>query len=346
MPRPSKGARLYWRKPTGRRAGQWVILDGKTERKTGTTDRVEADEALADYIKQRGTKRHTATPETLLISEALVTYGEEHAPHVASPDRIGYAIQALLGFWGDLPVSAITAATCRRYAAARDKSHGTIRRELGTLRAAMNYCAKEGRLTRVPPVTLPAKPPPRERWLTRSEVARLIQAARSDPRSAHLARFILIAVYTGTRKQAVLDLRFDPHPTGGWMDCQHGVMYRTASELSQTKKRKPPVRMPRKLLGHARRWEAAGGWAVNFKGAKIGDVKTSWAKVCKRAGVEGATPHTLKHTAITWAMQGGANLADAAGFFGTSIQTLENTYLHHHPDFQAGTAAIMDGQNR
>ena len=33
---------------------------------------------------------------------------------------------------------------------------------------------------------------------------------------------------------------------------------------------------------------------------------------------------------------------DAAGYFGTSIQTLENTYLHHHPDFQAGTAAIMD----
>jgi len=35
-------------------------------------------------------------------------------------------------------------------------------------------------------------------------------------------------------------------------------------------------------------------------------------------------------------------LADAAGFFGTSIQTLESVYLHHHPDFQAATAAALD----
>ena len=61
------------------------------------------------------------------------------------------------------------------------------------------------------------------------------------------------------------------------------------------------------------------------------------------AGVR-ATPHTLKHTAITWAMQAGVPLADAAGFFGTSIQTLEAVYLHHHPDFQAATAAALDGR--
>jgi len=39
-----------------------------------------------------------------------------------------------------------------------------------------------------------------------------------------------------------------------------------------------------------------------------------------------------------------AKLADAAGFFGTSVKTLEDTYLQYHPDFQAGTAAIMDGK--
>ena len=171
----------------------------------------------------------------------------------------------------------------------------------------------------------------------------MIVAARADKRSQHLARFILVALYTGSRKQSVLDLRFDPHPRGGYIDCERGVLYRASAEGRQTKKRKPPVRMPRKLLGHARRWEREGGWVVNFQGAKIGDIKTAWKRVCTVAEVEGATPHTLKHTAITWAMQGGANLADAAGFFGTSIQTLEATYLHHHPDFQAETAAIMDG---
>jgi len=344
MPRPSKGARLYWRKPTKTRAGQWVILDGTTERKTGCADRREADQALAEYITAKGTQRHTSTPETFLISEALIVYGEEHAPHAAAPERIGYALKALLDFWGDLPVSAVTTATCRRYVAARNRAAGTTRRELGTLRAALNYCAAEGRLTRAPSVSMPDKPAPKELWLTRSEVARLIRAARTDPRSKHLARFILLALYTGSRKTAVLDLRFEPHPRGGWIDTKHGVMYRAANDGRVTKKRKPPVRMPRKLLGHAKRWERDGGWAVSYNGAKVADIKTAWLRARRIAGLPDATPHTLKHTAITWAMQGGANLSDAAGYFGTSIRTLEETYHHHHPDFQAGTAAIMDGK--
>ncbi|MFT5866342.1 MAG: integrase [Gammaproteobacteria bacterium] len=342
MPRPSKGARLYWRKPTKTRGGQWVILDGKIERKTGATDRSEADQALADYIIAKGTHRNTHTPETFLVSEALVIYGEEHAPTAAAPERIGYALKALLPFWGELPVAAVTTSTCRRYAASRNRSAGTTRRELGTLRAALNYCAAEGYVTRAPSVHMPDKPSGKERWLTRSEVAALMRAARSDPRSKHLARFILLALYTGSRKTAVLDLRFEPHPRGGWIDCKHGVMYRAANDGRVTKKRKPPVRMPRKLLAHCRRWERDGGWAVNYRGAKVADIKTAWHRARGIAGLPDATPHTLKHTAITWAMQGGANLSDAAGYFGTSIRTLEETYHHHHPDFQVETAAIMD----
>lgn len=342
MPRPSKGARLYWRKPTTARDGQWVILDGATERRTGTADRREADQALADYINARGVNRHTHTPETFLVSEALLIYGQEHAPTAAAPERIGYALKALLPFWDKLTVSDVTKATCRRYASARGKSAGTIRRELGTLRAAMNYCAQEGHLTRAPFVHMPDKPNNKERWLTREEVARLIRAARSDVRSKHLARFILLALYTGSRKAAVLDLRFEPHPRGGWIDCERGVMYRAAHDARVTNKRRTPVRMPAKLLAHARRWSRDGGWAVNYKGAKIGDIKTAWGRIRTLAKLEDVTPHTLKHTAITWAMQGGANLADAAGFFGTSVQVIEKTYWHFHPDFQAGTAAIMD----
>jgi integrase len=273
-----------------------------------------------------------------------VIYGQEHAPTTAAPERIGYALKALLPFWDGLAVSDVTKATCRRYSTARKKSDGTIRRELATLRAALNYCAQEGHLTRAPFVHLPSKPNAKDRWLTRDEVARLIRAARTDARSKHLARFILLALYTGSRKAAVLDLRFEPHPRGGWIDCERGVMYRASSEGRVTNKRKTPVRMPAKLLAHARRWEHEGGWVVNYKGAKIGDIKTAWGRAIRVSGLHGVTPHTLKHTAITWAMHGGAKLADAAGFFGTSVKTLEDTYLQYHPDFQAGTAAIMDGK--
>ena len=80
---------------------------------------------------------------------------------------------------------------------------------------------------------------------------------------------------------------------------------------------------------------------MNFRGNKIGSIKTGWRRICKEAGVEDATPHTLKHTAITWAMKSGVPIAEAAAYFGTSIRTLEDNYLHLHPEFQKSTANAM-----
>jgi integrase len=58
------------------------------------------------------------------------------------------------------------------------------------------------------------------------------------------------------------------------------------------------------------------------------------------------TPHILRHTAATWAMQRGVNVWDAAGWLGMSPEVLERVYGHHHPDFQRDAAEKMSGQNR
>lgn len=343
MPRPSKGARLYWRP----QRGQWVILDtGNVQRGTGTADRGEAEKRLAEYIAAKGGRRGgPAEPADLTVAEVLAHYGEHHAPYVRDPARIGYAIAALIPFWGMRTVSAITRANCRAYIDGRGVAPGTIRKELGTLRTALNFCVAEGVLSRAPVVTMPPKPQPRDRVLTRDEVARLLRAARAHHETRHIARYILLAL-TGTRMAAILALRFDRHPGGGWIDVNSGVLYRRASDQIETKKRRPPVRLPRRLLSHCRRWAREGGWAIQFRGQKVGSIKTAWRRVCAEAGVEGVTRHTFKHTAITWAMEAGVPLADAAGYFGTSIGTLEREYFHLHPDFQIRTAAAMDRAGR
>lgn len=350
MPRPSKGARLYQRKDTG----QWIIIDGKQQRRTGTTDRTEAETRLAEYLLDRGRPSGPHEPGQMMIADVLDIYGREHAPTTADPERIANAIMPLLDFWGDLSVSAITGNTCRRYGAdrriykgtprERPAGIGTVRRELGCLSAALHYCTSEGYLTRAPEVKLPEKKAPRDRWLTRQEAARLIRAARSSKRTRHLAAFILVALYTGTRKEAILGLRFEPHVNGGWIDTDRGVLYRKAEDARETRKRRPPVRMPRKLLGHARRWQKGRTWVVEFRGARVGSIKTAWRRIVAEAGMPEVTPHTLKHTAVTWAMHRGVPLADAAGFFGTTIATLEAVYLHHHADFQEATANALDGR--
>ena len=107
----------------------------------------------------------------MTVAAALSLYGEKHAPTVRASNTIGYSIQALLSPLGGLPVGSITGEVCRRYVKDRGKAPGTVRRELGVLQAALNFCHREGYLTAAPKVTLPPAPAARGRWLTRDEVA-------------------------------------------------------------------------------------------------------------------------------------------------------------------------------
>jgi len=200
-------------------------------------------------------------------------------------------------------------------------------------------------LPAVPVVSLPEKAPPRDRWLTRSEAARLIKSARQRPETAHVVRFILVALYTGTRSAAVLGLRWLPATTGGHVDLERGVLYRRGSGQRETKKRRPPVRLPDRLLGHLRRWQRSDAvhgitHVVHYQGSPCGKMRRSWATVRTAAGLgQDVTPHVMRHTCCTWLMQGGVEIFQAAGFLGMSAATLEQVYGHHHEDYQNQAAA-------
>ena len=325
-----------------------------------TINSTEAEKALAAYIATKGREGAANEPANVTCGEVLAIYAEEYAPTVAAPERIGYAIEALLPFWDGLKLSHVKGETCRRYAKTRKKivardpetkeaikfspvSPGTVRRELGVLQRAINYAHSEGFITSAPSVTLPDKPEATERWLTRDEAAKLLWAAYKGHKASHLARFILIALYTGTRKDAILRMGFEPNTVGGWFDLDRGIMFRRSDAERQTKKRRTPARIPRQLAAHLRRWHANGAtWAVEYQGARVGDVKRAFTKAVKDAGVSPCTPHTLKHTAITLALQNGASVWDAAGFFATSAETIEKVYGHHSPSFQSSALRAVE----
>jgi integrase len=114
------------------------------------------------------------------------------------------------------------------------------------------------------------------------------------------------------------------------------VLHRRPKGKAETKKRRPPVKIPDRLLAHLRRWHKKGQrYAVEWQGKPVGTgVEKAFRRACEDAGLEGVTPHTLRHTAATWLMQRGTDLWDAAGFLGMTTDTLERVYGHHHPDFQ------------
>ena len=340
MPRISKGARLEWRADKG----AYYIRDGGRRRSTGTRDRREAQAVLARYIAECERPEHgPSTPDRMTVGTVLDLYGTEHAPTVRDPVRIGYAITALVPVLGALPVGSITGEVCRRYAKTRARSVATVRKELGVLQAAINYCHSEGYVTAAPKVKLPPKPPSRDRWLTRDEVARLLRAAWRNPKSRHLARFILTAVYTGSRSEAILQLRFMPNTQGGWIDTEKATMYRRAAGEAETRKRTPTIPLPRQLLAHMRRWERRGArYVVEIDGQRVAGVRSAWRTALSAAGIEHCTRHDLRHTAITWAMQNGVDKWAASGYFGVSLDMIERTYGHHHPDYLRSAVQAME----
>ena len=230
----------------------------------------------------------------------------------------------------------MTARNCRAYA--EDKTSSAARRDLEVLRAAIGHWHREyGPLPCVPSVVLPPKSEPRQRWLTRSEAARLLWAARRTP---HLARFILLGIYTGSRSGTLLSLSWS------WVDLASGTMRRRAPGTVESKqKRTPPVKLGKRIIAHLRRWRSLDGNAVvficHYDGKRIQKMRRSWRTAAKTAGLgNDVTPHTLRHTRATWLMQAGVDRWEAAGHLGMSLEMLERNYGHHHPGAQKRAAEV------
>ena len=276
-----------------------------------------------------------------------------------SPSRktIGYHIKALVPFWGDKTLADVKGSTCRKYVAFRSENGSskrpvkpaTSRQELKTFQAAINHWHRESPLAAVPKVTLPPAGSRRERVLERGEVARMLRAARKLKLN-HVARFILIGVYTGTRHDAILRIRWEAALSGGHIDTDRGIIFRRGSAERETSKRRPPAQLNKKLLSRILRWKEAdisalpeGGLRtlVHYHGQPIAKMKRAWATVVKAAGLgPDVTPHVLRHTCASWLLWGREakgmrpetkplTIWDVAGVIGADASTVERTYGHH-----------------
>ena len=232
--------------------------------RTGILARFNAEHAYGAACYRPG----GCDPDQIPIADVLTIYLTDIVPNHSRPKETKGRITRLDSFFGDRMLSYVTGETCRAYVAQRS-SDAAGRRELEDLRAAINHHRREGLCNKVVEVVLPPERPPRDRWLTRSEAARLIWSAwryrevqkgrQTDRQSRqHVARFILVALYTGTRASAVCGAALQAIVGHGWVDLSRGVFYRRAAGHRETKKRQPPVPLPDQLLAHLRRWKRRG----------------------------------------------------------------------------------------
>jgi integrase len=394
MPRPAKSVRLWLEAEehdaNGKliRRASWVIRDGSRKVRTGCAreDRAGAEKALAEHIaaKYEVPRERNRHPSQILVLDALNVYLADKAGTHARPEETKQRIMTLADFWQSYTLADLNGTRCREYVAwrvgqpwksakpeqtgnaPRFVTEAAARRELEDLRAAINHHRREGLCSEIVSVVLPGKAPPREQWLSRSQAARLLWAAwrarqlMHDQRTQravgqHLARFILLGLYSGSRASAICGAALMPTIGRGHVDLDRGLFYRRARGVRETKKRQPPVRIPGRLLAHLGRWQRLGiakSAVVEWNGKPVRSVRKAFAAAVRAAGLDvldgRITPHILRHTAATWAMQAGGDLWQIAGFLGMTVEVLEGVYGHHHPDFQRDAAeavARSPGQN-
>lgn len=361
MSRPRKPARLWKRHDTkrdrekGTQNFQWVILDDGKQIGTGCRGDVSgksAEEALARYISSKlELPVAPQPPENISVSLVLAHYLENLREDIEAPERQAYAVKRLSPFWSTKSCADIHKDTCSEYAKSRTSS-STARRELGVLTAALNVALEAKILRSVPHVKLPKKGKPRPAWLTRDELAALLRELKRRKKTRHAARLVICQYYGGSRPRAAAKSTWKQRPDGPWIDLDAGIWWRSGDDEASTVKARRPHGIPRPLLSFLRMWKKryGGTYVVEHPrnpGKPVMDIGNALATAAKNAGIEKhVTPHTLKHTAITLAIQSGMSAEDASDYFSTSIETIQSTYWHHSPHHQKHAVAAMSAPGK
>lgn len=115
--------------------------------------------------------------------------------------------------------------------------------------------------------------------------------------------------------------------------------------MRRTKKKQPSIRMPPRFLAHVRRWKRrriAIEFLVEWQGEPVKRISKAFRSVRKAAGLgPDVTPHTLRHTAITWQAQLAVPPHEICGFFGITMEMFERVYGHHHLDYQSNAVNAL-----
>ena len=264
--------------------------------------------------------------------------------------RLEQAARALREALGPLRVDQVNQARWDRYAAGRltkprprQTGHrpapvaaGTLRREFNVLRAALQLAWKDKCLAHPPSIKPPPDSQPRDRYLTKAEARRLIDAAETP----HVRTFVALAVWTGARRGSILSLTWDR------VDLETGMIDFQEPGRPLTKKRRAVVPMNASLAqilrdAHHVRQSA---YVVEYNGAPApSGLRWPFAKLCRKAGLAWKpTPHHLKHSVASWFAMAGVPIDQAADWLATDPATLRRTYRKFDPAYLRTAMSALD----
>jgi integrase len=324
----------------------------------------EALDALAAHHIAH-TRPQKQAKEEALVEALMADWLKHHVADLAAPDRYIYSVDQWVAFFDNErrsgrisgpTVAELTPGLQARFRAWRSASGvggHTIDRDLAALRGALTWAWKAQRIDHPPFIaSVPAhhKAPPRERVLSFEEIAAILDECLGKPEREHLIRFIVIELGTAGRPEAVLEL------TDANIDLKRNLIDPRQPGRVHARKRRAVVPIAKAV----RPWvEGVEGKLVKYKvpiaekNRVVGgpthferdtkSIKTAWNTVCEDAGVEGATPKTLRHTMLTWLAERGVPSEQRQMLAGHTPQgTTAKNYEHLSPAYLREAVAEID----
>lgn len=267
------------------------------------------------------------------MSDLWPLYTQDRIAAGGSESRLKSLWKTLEPSFGYKLGTAITKQDCRDYAAMRKragKSPSTVKTEMEALRACLRWhYGKDAPIIVAPP---PSKP--RERYLTKGEAETLLASIETP----HVRLFVEIALGTGARMGAILDLTWDR------VDLKHGLIDFKPAGRATTNKRRVEVGITQRLRAELEqaREGALSDHVIEYAGKPVASVKRAIAAAARRSGVP-CSPHVFRHTAAVWMAQADVPLDRIAQVLGhTSPRVTYATYARYSPRFMADAMAALE----
>lgn len=296
-------------------------------RSLGTNDRAEAERRFSDYKHLQLVR--SANPQGKLIKDLWEERKKALGAKRTAQNMI-YSGLPIISFFGHLEPRHVTEELCKQYTewrASMGRKPGTIHTELSHLKSTLNWAKAGGTVVR------PTPPPPKSLHLTKQQAKRLLDVSSSTP---HLHLFIVLALSTGARNGAILDLTWDR------VDLSRRLIELRTEDMVNRKGR-ATVPINNQLYELLKATERHSTYVVSWAGQKVASVKKALKKAATSIGLPWVSPHVFRHSAAVWMAEAGVSIEEIAQFLGHSnVGITRKVYAKYSPDYLRKAAKALE----
>jgi integrase len=329
-----KRGKTYWIRYAG--------LDGRIIFESSHSDKFRDAESL--LIKRKQTIREGKVPEPAkkILNHTFKDLANEYRKW-SSPQRSykskKYFIDQLVEKFGNIPLRQFNTRMLELYQTERiqkGNKPATINRHVATIKHMMTKAVQwdmveEYALKKVRQVKQLEERNRRLRYLSEEESKRVIE--KCDP---HLKPIVVMALHTGMRKSEILTLR--------WENIDLAIKLILLTDTKNNEPRQIPINKTLKAYLDKLPQRIDGGYVFYDPRTDkpYQDIKKSFARALKNAGVKDFHFHDLRHTFASHLVMKGVDIMTVKELLGHKTLAMTLRYAHLAPSHKIRAVDVLD----